>query len=226
MAEQNNFIKITAKYKTFTDEMIIRFNPQATELFDNKLDAYKLFTTDVQVPQIFSLIAEHTPSSINTLSDFDENLVILVGFKAMTAGEYSLTVNDFDLNGYSQIYLKDTYTNTINKLDDLTYAFHSEVGQFNDRFQILFSISASVNELSSNVEIYSHKDVVYVKANSQTAVPKEIEVINSFGQTVVRITNNNKTELQIPVKQPSGAYIVKIVTQKQAFSRKVIIFQD
>ena len=88
--EEPSLIRLTAAFSTdttVTDPMLVYIDDKATAEFDSDYDALKLFNTDLNVPNIFSVSPEDYRLSINGLPPLtDSYLRIPLGLKANTAG--------------------------------------------------------------------------------------------------------------------------------------------
>ncbi|MEA3452029.1 MAG: hypothetical protein U9Q83_09040, partial [Bacteroidota bacterium] len=228
--ENEDIIRFTVNNDDFSDETAIRFIEESTPSFDSDYDAFKLFTTYLGVPQIYSVLSAETILAINTLPNHYDELVIPLGFKATTAGNYTINVNDFILDQYTEIYFEDTYENKLIDLQDLTYDFYSETGEFNDRFRILFSVKTSIIEDEEpqaekdapSVQIYSYGDIVYFVSQTPDAIIGEIKIINISGQTIEIINNLEVSKTQI-VLNTGGVFIVQLITKYGIYTEKVVI---
>ncbi|PKP15102.1 MAG: hypothetical protein CVU07_11485, partial [Bacteroidetes bacterium HGW-Bacteroidetes-23] len=89
---------------------------------------------------------------------------IPLGFKVVTAGEYTISLNKMDgLFAAGQlVYLEDTFTTTIHNLSAADYTFSAESGDFKNRFVLRFT-----NEtMSIDQPLNANAVAVFVKDNS------------------------------------------------------------
>jgi len=92
-----NFIRIQIKASNnYTDETVIRILNEATFNMDNGTDAYKLFTWNKDVPQIYTNTINNTEYSVNSIPLFEEKS-FSIPLKAIQTGEkYSLNITEFN----------------------------------------------------------------------------------------------------------------------------------
>ncbi|MCL6293670.1 hypothetical protein [Jejuia spongiicola] len=88
-------------------------------------------------------------------SDLNENEIIDLGFKTIIDVPTSYTLSIRQLQGdflnNNPIYLKDNLLDKTHNLSDSDYTFTSEVGEFNNRFKIVFNDkSLSTDDINSN----------------------------------------------------------------------------
>ncbi len=130
-----DIIKLKVALGKFSDETVIHFNKKSTELHDN-IDAYKFFSYNKKVPQIYSIDDTNTKYSINNLP-IKNNLKLKLGFYTKDAGIYNIIAEKTDVSNY-HIYLKDKLLNkTINIQNNPSYQFYYKGGTDNDRFELI-----------------------------------------------------------------------------------------
>jgi hypothetical protein len=73
---------------------------------------------------------------------------------------------------------------------------------------------------NTNTGIYSYDNNIYVNANEQI---KQIAVYNTMGQ-LIKTTNNVNGLQKISMNgHATGYYIVKVITDKNVYSEKVLV---
>ncbi|GAB4248237.1 MAG: hypothetical protein Kow0079_00280 [Vicingaceae bacterium] len=93
MGQLSNVIKIKISNATYSDETIIRLANGATVNFDGNYDAWKLFGTNQNVPNIYTkTVAGSYDLSINGLPEFDKDTTIAVYTNIPSAGNYTVEV--------------------------------------------------------------------------------------------------------------------------------------
>jgi PKD repeat protein len=107
-------LKIKVTKGTLTDETVVRFLPTATPLYDSGFDAYKLFSSNTQVPSLFTRIDAQTHLSINAQPTFSSLATIDLHLKVAATGTY--TFQSIVLGAFAPgttINLKDKTTGTV-----------------------------------------------------------------------------------------------------------------
>jgi len=87
-------LKIRIARASYSDETIIRFVAGATKDFDGNYDAWKLFSFNASVPNIFSKDIVNDELSINAMPEFTASVSHDVFLKIGTAGTYSITPSE------------------------------------------------------------------------------------------------------------------------------------
>ena len=227
-----DIIRINVSIDGKKDETAIRFNKDATSGFDSKFDAYKLFPNDwYGMPQIYSVLDTVVNAAINTLPGYEDETIIPLGFQTpLTTGVYTINIPEFSIEDLTEVYFEDLYENQVFDLSTgLTYNFTSADGQFSDRFRIKFSVEGTTGieeddaAFKPEVQIFSSRDMIYLKSATNDALTGVIEVYNLLGVVVKRIDNTNEKLVKIKSENPAGYYIIKLRSKYGIYSKKVLI---
>lgn len=87
----NNALKIRIAGGAYSDETVIRFEPGATDGFDGSYDAWKLFSGNLSVPNIFTKDVDGNELSINAWPDFTASVTKDVLLRIGVASTYTFT---------------------------------------------------------------------------------------------------------------------------------------
>jgi len=223
---KQNFLKLNAGKDSLFDEAIIRFDGNATQKYDSKLDAYKLFSKAEKLAQFYSFDNQHTLYSINTNPLFDEQTVIPLGLRVGEAGDYDINVLDFDFPEQTNVYLYDNLTSDFIDLNlQKTHRVSLEKGNHANRFSIRFSKETnSVDEAS--LDVYSVANQVVVKIKTLEEVSGEINVFDILGKLIVTKQIENQYYFEIPTNTNQGVYIVQVVYNQKSYSKRVYLSND
>lgn len=207
-----------------TDQAAVRFIPVATEGYDGEFDAFKLYSTSAQVPQIYFTKENQMHMAVNTLSGIYDGLTVPVGVKAGTAGEYHITIPELNLKDGVSAYFEDLELGTITEItNDFSYSIYLESGHVQGRFQIVFSLGKSVSAQRENlgVNIYSHTNNVYLQVEPDY-IGSFVEIYNFVGQKIYQ-DYLISTNTQIPMQAVSGNYLVKLTNGKTVITKTVFV---
>lgn len=129
-------------------------------------------------------------------------------------GDYSIAINNIDElfeTTNQNIFLEDTYTNTIHNLRLSAYTFTSESGLFDDRFVLRYNedtLSLEEPESINGLTILIPNGK-YIKIQSTLSPIQRITVYDLLDRVV--IDRPDVGNLSIETKQLStGGYIVKV----------------
>jgi len=147
-----------------------------------------------------------------------EDEVISIGFKTSidVATIYTLSIAQLegDFLTSNAIYLKDNLLNTLRNLKDGDYNFTSEVGEFNERFEIVFNSEAlsldesAITDKALSIIELSNGEVQFKLTGNQTM--KSIQIIDLQGRTVYNFKTNSVAEIYNLSNLSQTAYIAKV----------------
>ncbi|RLD49370.1 MAG: hypothetical protein DRI94_11295, partial [Bacteroidetes bacterium] len=224
-----NFIRIQIKASNnYTDETVIRILNEATFDMDNGTDAYKLFTWNKDVPQIYTNTINNTEYSVNSIPLFEEKS-FSIPLKAIQTGEkYSLNITEFNFpNMY--VYLQDNLNNTTTEigLNDI-FELTADAADSENRYELIFEKSTSGMLLAENssVTLYPNpnKGMFYLTAGNITSEYNVI-ITNVTGQIIYTHKFFGNTSKIINLSnQSSGIYFVKIIfADNSSITKKVVV---
>ncbi len=145
-SQSNAGIKFTVAQNGFTDETVIAFRDEATKGFDTRFDAYKKFSENSNVPQIYTLSVNKEQLAINSFSINDEYLQVPVEIKAVFQGTLKLIFNGaLENSGGKTIYLEDKLVNRfVNLLETTEYQFDASSTGISGRFVLHIGMPLTV----------------------------------------------------------------------------------
>jgi hypothetical protein len=114
----------------------------ATYAEDRIFDASHKPTTELG---IYSWINDKTFIINGRPTPFDDTDYVPLGVTLPTNGTYTIAINEVDglfLNESQNIYLEDTYTNTIHNLRQTPYSFVGTIGNYENRFILRYRDTA------------------------------------------------------------------------------------
>ena len=166
----------------------------------------------------------------NSLS-LDE--VIQLGFKNSIEldTQFTLSIVNFEGDFFNQntIYLKDNLLNVIHDLSASNYVFSSEVGEFNERFEIVFSNTLSINEVelqTDNLNILEKEyGVIEFSTNSQSII-KNIQVYDMLGRLIYNVDYNdesNKVTLDVNTLNNSVFIAKATLNTNKVITKKILL---
>ncbi len=204
----------------YEDIAMIHFAEGATTAFDGDYDAYKLFSYNTSVPQIYTLSVNNELLAINGLPEITEDLQIPVLFKAGQTGEQILTADVSQIE--ATVTLIDVVSSASHNLtNNPVYSFTSTEGDDPNRFLLHFGAvgidePAQLNEINA----YVYNNSLYVQSQLENA---QMALYDIQGRQMLTEHLNgsglHKTELNLP----TGIYIVRLQSNNQVKNIKVFI---
>lgn len=157
--------------------------------------------------------------------------IIPLGFYTIISEPTLYTISIHELEGSfmneNTVYLKDKLLNITHDLSFNPYVFTSEVGEFNNRFDIVFqpeTLSVTENEISpkglSIIEL-GDGDVKFSVGNN--LIIKHVDIIDVVGRTVYSLQGNNSTEVYNLSRLSQAAYIARVtLSNGQIITKKAL----
>ena len=185
-------------------------------------------------PTLFYSLIENDKMAIQGRSlPFEVTDIVPLGYKIPQNGDYSIAINNIDglfETTNQNIFLEDTYTNTIHNLRLSAYTFTSESGLFDDRFVLRYNedtLSLEEPESINGLTILVPNGK-YIKIQSTLSPIQRITVYDLLGRVVIdRPDVGNLSDLTIETKQLStGGYIVKVNLIDGIIKTKKIILKQ
>ena len=221
----DDLFRIDVTIDTLTDEAAIGFYQNAKGVFE-MYDSQKMFSTNSNSPQIYTLTTDSVQVVINSFPVLiaDTERIVPLGFKTNIAGSFNFNaanISDFD-PGIS-VFLEDVQQSILQDLrENSIYAFTS--GAVNDasRFRLHFGdISTNLSNAASDnsILVYALNSTLYVNM-LQNGI---IELYDMLGRKIMSQTSvQGLNRLQPDVSK--GIYIVKVQSNDKVINRKVYLY--
>jgi hypothetical protein len=213
--EKNRFWLNLANGTETIGQTLVSYMTGATNGLDAQIDGKYI---NDSATALTSLIAGEEFAIQGKTLPFTASDVVPLGFKAQTAGNYSISLFDkdglFSSNGQI-IYLRDNLTNTVQNLNSGAYNFTSQAGVFNGRFDVVYQNALNtdvVDFTSNNVYIYNQNNVLNI--NSGTNTMSAVKVYDVLGRLLAQSNKVNASQTQINVPATNQTLIVQITSSE------------
>jgi hypothetical protein len=222
----NNVLKLKVENEDRSDDTYIILKDEASPEFDAAFDAYKLFSLNPAVPQVYSITPGKTELAVNALCRNEGSLIVPIGFKAGTSGTFSITAGETkSFPSGTTIMIEDLKTGaTQNLAKDPAYIFTAVSTDDPERFLLHFSGMNGVDSQihQSNIKIYSNNHVIYV-VSGQKYLNGTVILYTLSGQELFKKDLHGKGHASFPVNITSGLYLVKVINDGNVQIEKVFI---
>lgn len=164
--------------------------------------------------------------AIQGLDDYQNTLEFPIGILISENGTHNIMIDALE-NFSDNVYLKDNVLNTTHNLTESSYSVNLPIGEYLDRFSIVFmpqsTLSNNDNDIE-NVKIYYDGNEHIIISNANRVELKSIKVFNVLGQEILALNKNlnNKTNISIPFSESDGVYIVQIETINNKHTQKIL----
>lgn len=225
-------IAIKLENEFLSDQTHIAFYPGATDAYDHIIDGYKLFGSKTNFPQIYTITPDNNKLSINTITDelLKEKEVLHetnVGYISKINTTLTLSLSKIiDIPDSLNVFLIDKYLNDTIDIEVTSYSFETQIGEFEDRFSIIFKKTTSnetgIASNATNVYAYVKNSELHVILN-EPLNSGEIVVYDILGAPIINKSLTTKTHYILPISQKTNTFVVNVLTDKSILLRKTLI---
>ena len=205
------------------NQILIGYMDGATNGADNQIDG-RLFRYEGTA--LYNLIGSERYTIQGRALPFETSDVVPLGFHALEADDYTISLVDFDglfADGETTIYLKDYLAGTIHNLSEGVYAFHSEAGEFNTRFELVYEDDGSMgtDDLNANaVQVFTQNQNIQIR--SQSDVILSVALYDLQGRLIHLNEKVNAQTYQIETTA-KGVWVVRVQTKNGLITTKKVI---
>jgi hypothetical protein len=206
-------------------QTLVGYVQNATNELDRDFDGTTLNAGNVI--NFYSLCQNQLLAIQGRALPFDENDSIPLGYSSTLAGQFSISLENFDglFTGLSGIYLEDKQLNTIHNLKTAPYTFTTTTGTFNSRFVLRFT-----NQTLGNADFTEEVDWVISLQNHQIGLFSNREnivsvtVYDMLGRSLLFAKDIYRTTYQTVPIRSEQALIVKVTFENGVTeTRKVVV---
>ncbi|WP_026711803.1 beta strand repeat-containing protein [Flavobacterium filum] len=174
---------------TVVGSMAVGYREDATNGLDSGLDGNYINDSALALTSI----VEGTLLAVQQRATFEATDVVPLAFKTNSAGTYEIALHAFDglFANDQNVYVRDNVTGAEHNLKDGSYSFTTATGVFNERFELIYQSTLSVENpvLSSNVVVYTQEKNMHVAVQNTTI--SEVKIFDMRGRMVKAATDVN-----------------------------------
>ncbi|HPD65550.1 MAG TPA: T9SS type A sorting domain-containing protein [Bacteroidia bacterium] len=227
----SNELRMKISGQDYSDESLIRFNPEASEKFDGRFDAYKFYSYNKTVPQIYTIDKQNTEYAIQSVPSVSGNLTMPLHFYVGYDGEYTLSFDKSHLSENCNIIVEDLLTNQIYDLNTTDkIRINATINDRQDRFLLHFYQNHQIyNGLSDsreeeNIRIYSAGRKIYLYNSDENSGNILVNIYNLSGQCLMKKTTEATGLSVIESGLSDGVYILTAKTRDKIITQKITIY--
>jgi hypothetical protein len=206
------------------NQIMVGYIEGATMGFDTNFDALAFGNSGNSLSSKIDGLDYTIQGRALAFSDSDR---VLLGFKAESAGNYTITLTDKDglFLANQPVYILDTTTNSTHEIKTAPYIFYSEAGTFDNRFQLVYTTALGIPMSgfnSNSVKAYK-KEGVYTILSEQTPI-KEVIAYDTLGRLIFKQSNINAQSVTLTgLASTNQIAFLKIISQENtSVSIKII----
>jgi len=226
----SNQVRLLINGNNFSDETMIAFGNEATNGFDDMLDAYKLFSPEENVPQINSKTLENNSVKVavnNLPVSKMYNSIVPVEITTGVGGKYTITAKNLTIDPTVDVTLEDLKTKTFTDLRSSSYIFTTDVVSNENRFNVLFGARpTTIKEINTeNISIYANHSQIVIKNYSGSTEKSLVTVYDILGKQITEknIEPNTTSIIDINSSIAQSICFVKVVTENKTLTKKICI---
>lgn len=174
---------------------------------------------------LYSIVSNESLVIQGRALPFTSDDVVTLGFKAIEKGTFEISLEMIDgLFADQDIYLKDKAIGYTHNLKENKYSFITEVGEFENRFEIVYKKSSSqLNEITNN-EVFAYSSNENITVNSNNKKVNKIEVYDILGRKLFESKNVNHNSFSInSILKENQPLLLKIQLENNEIQIKKII---
>ncbi|SDJ59530.1 fibronectin type III domain-containing protein [Flavobacterium noncentrifugens] len=191
------------------NQILVGYTPEATADLDWGFDS--LLNSDLNNTTFYSMAAQKTLVIQGRPMPFDDNDRVQIGFTAGTADLYTIRIDHLDgLFEFQNIYLEDDQLHLIHDLKASPYEFQSLVGNFNDRFVLIYKDQAlGLPELeSTDLVAFINNSKLHISASDVIAL---VQVYDTNGKLIATYNPNKQVKtFENDFVHATGIYLTTI----------------
>jgi len=238
-AEQIPLVRLTLYSATAKDEMVVRFEPEATYDFDGLFDAGKPFSHLTGQLKIYSVLRGEN-YSINAIPLPSKNRAIPITLEIPEAGTYRITRSQLQATGGSRIILNDKLTGRKTDLGTTAeYPFSATPGTIAGRFTLNIipaekkTVAVTEEEkpeqaIENSLEIYSASGKVCIlpQGSDWDGITGKVRIFDITGRMIIASNDERFNSGELMEYYPGdagGLLIVEVTAGTGRYLQKVML---
>ena len=210
------WLNVNSTVYNVSGNTLLGFVADATQGVDSKYDNGRVAS---KVSLYSHIQGSDRGYAIQAREAFEDSMTISLGFSSIIeeVTSYKISLSDFDGEAWLDAtpYLVDNQTGVVTNLMEDSYSFTSDMGEFNDRFEIVFQDRSlgSQQSLASSIAMYPNPASDVVTIASPTAAITMVAVRDIRGRLVLNkaVASKNVTTVDV-ASLDSALYLVTITT--------------
>ncbi len=192
------------------NQILIGYVPESSAGVNHDLNA-KMF--DYNGSAIYSLIDNEKLVIQGRNLPFESGDTVPLGFKALHQGIFSISIDKADgiFEQEQAVYIKDLDLHIVHHLNQSDYTFFSETGEYNNRFQIVYTDNVlNIDQPEFNNNWIAYKNDNEIKIQTTGFDIHTITVYDLTGRLLFSKQNINNSVFSCPIAVPEQILLVRI----------------
>jgi hypothetical protein len=220
------WLSVTSSAYGLSGNTLIGFIDGATPGVDNKYDNGRIAS---KVSLYSHIQGSDRGYSIQGREAFDNTMTVSLGFSSIIeeVTSYKISLSDFDGEAWLDAtpYLIDNLAGVVTNLMEDSYSFISDMGQYNDRFVVVFQDRSlgSQQVLASSIAMYPNPANDVVTIASPTAAITLVEIRDIRGRLIqTQAVSGQRVAALNVASLDSAIYLVTIATDTGSITTRLI----
>ena len=223
------FINLIVSNGIKEDKVNLIFHPEATGNFET-YDGLKLFGWNEDVPQVYTYSEDNKLLSINTinssqLDNIEEPIIFKLGYTTQIETPLSFTIDE--MGGFTDdinVTIHDKDLDIYYNITTNSYEFFSDIGEYNDRFDIIISKAPnSIIDVSENtINCYTHNNTLIIRSQ-EPIKNSRLLVYDVLGRAIINKSLTTKTRHVFTIPEKTNIFVVNILQDKRFLYRKTLV---
>jgi hypothetical protein len=227
-------ILIQDSSSTKNDETVIRFNENATNEFDQQLDAHKILNNGL-IPSVYTTSGSEL-YSINSYANPDSAKFIPLAAKLPADGKYTITItNDDQRYEYVLVDKKSGIERTIKEPYTFTGLKTDDVNRFELQLRVSETSTGTGTPVTTGIQPASKTGGLtinssigagfYIQTQRYAGIESTIEILDITGNSITTISGKNLTagNTFVPLDLTDGSYLVKVHVGNEIFAGMIVV---
>jgi len=221
--EKNRIWLNLSSETTPLNQILTGYITDATNDFDGQFDA-KLI--DLNGSRLYNIVNNSEFVIQGRALPFTADDVVALGFKAATAGNYTISLDHVDglFSEGQDIFIKDNLTGATHDINEGAYTFASEAGTFNSRFAIVYQTTLNVKDpIADANSIIVFKQNGALNINSGAVDMQQVKIYDIRGRLLFERNNiNAATTVVSSLNAGSQVLLVQVTADNKTVTKKVL----
>lgn len=204
------------------DETTIRLRNDSEPARDRQ-DAMKLFSFNLQVPQLYSLSADDVPLAVNSIPTSEAGEPVALGALIPAEGTYTISLQQNDESlAAAGLFLEDRLLGVFHKIADAPYVFLSDAGELPNRFFLHFGmVDLPENSIASSLLIWQQGELLQLTGVDEFT---DLQLFDVHGKLLVHKQLHPTSKQQLATPKTAGVYVVRLYGSDQMITKKVVVY--
>jgi len=224
-------IRISAGFENenFSDPLVVYFDSSLSLDFEKNRDALKLYNSNKDLPNFYSITEDGKETSINGISkpEVKNNFRLPLGVKTEKSGNLIIQHEDLEnFPGDFHLFLIDQDRRISVNLKERGYKLNLEKGEYKNRFFLLFSAANSIDPsilFNDPFSLMNTSKEIGIRMNLKEKESGQLRISSINGQLLKLMTVNANEEISFRDMKSTGVYLVSFISNNRKFSKKVIV---